>query len=96
MSRFLNGQRAYSAILNTGIWMPRIHVNDMWAALYYYYYLGGGRFETGLIALCSPGCPGTHSVGQAGLKLRNLPISAYQVLGLKACVNTAWQAALYF
>ena len=27
---------------------------------------------------------GTHSVDQAGLKLRNLPASASQVLGLKA------------
>ena len=40
---------------------------------------------------CSPGCPGTHSVGQAGLKLRNPPAFASQVLGLKACVTTAWQ-----
>jgi hypothetical protein len=23
------------------------------------------------VFLCSPGCPGTHSVDQAGLKLRN-------------------------
>jgi hypothetical protein len=36
----------------------------------------------------SPGCPGTHSVDQAGLKLRNLPASAYQVLGLKVCATT--------
>jgi hypothetical protein len=41
-------------------------------------------------SLCSPGCPGTHSVNQAGLELRNLPASASQVLGLKACATTAW------
>jgi hypothetical protein len=35
------------------------------------------------VSLCSSGCPGTHSVDQAGLKLRNLPASASQVLGLK-------------
>jgi hypothetical protein len=35
------------------------------------------------VSLCSPGCPGTHSVDQAGLKLRNPPASASQVLGLK-------------
>ena len=40
------------------------------------------------VSLCSPGCPGTHSVGQAGLELRNLPASASQVLGLKACATT--------
>jgi hypothetical protein len=33
------------------------------------------------VSLCSPGCPGTHSVDQAGLKLRNPPASASQVLG---------------
>jgi hypothetical protein len=41
------------------------------------------------VSLCSPGCPGTHSVDQAGLELRNPPASAYQVLGLKACTTTA-------
>jgi hypothetical protein len=35
------------------------------------------------VSMCSPGCPGIHSVDQAGLKLRNLPASASQVLGLK-------------
>jgi hypothetical protein len=43
------------------------------------------------VSLCSPGCPGTHSVDQAGLELRNLPASASQVLGLKECATTAWQ-----
>jgi hypothetical protein len=42
-------------------------------------------FETGF--LCSPGCPGTHFVDQAGLELRNQPASASQVLGLKACTT---------
>jgi hypothetical protein len=41
------------------------------------------------VSLCSPGCPGTHSVDQAGLKLRNPPTSTSQVLGLKACATTA-------
>jgi hypothetical protein len=36
------------------------------------------------LSLCSPGCPGTHSVDQAGLELRNPPATASQVLGLKA------------
>jgi hypothetical protein len=39
-------------------------------------------------SLYSPGCPGTHSVDQAGLELRNSPASASQVLGLKACATT--------
>jgi hypothetical protein len=36
----------------------------------------------------SPGCPGTHSVDQGELKLRDLPASAFQVLGLKVCTTT--------
>jgi hypothetical protein len=40
------------------------------------------------VSLCSPGCPGAHSVDQAGLKLRNSPASASQVLGLKVCATT--------
>jgi hypothetical protein len=41
------------------------------------------------VSLCSPVCPGTHSVDQAGLELRNPPASASQVLELKACATTA-------
>jgi hypothetical protein len=38
------------------------------------------------VSLCIPGCPGTQSVDQAGLELRNLPAStSSQVLGLKMC-----------
>jgi hypothetical protein len=40
------------------------------------------------VSLCSPGCPGTYFVDQAGLELRNPPASASQVLGLKACTTT--------
>ena len=42
------------------------------------------------VSLYSPGYPGSHSVDQAGLELRNLPASAL-VLGLKACATTAQQ-----
>jgi hypothetical protein len=41
------------------------------------------------VSVCSPDCPGTHFIDQAGLELRNLPASASQVLGLKACATTA-------
>jgi hypothetical protein len=40
-------------------------------------------FET--VSLYSPGCPGTHFVDQADLELRNPPVCASRVLGLKAC-----------
>jgi hypothetical protein len=39
------------------------------------------------VSLYNPGCPGTHSVDQASLELRNLPASASHALGLKACVT---------
>jgi hypothetical protein len=48
-------------------------------------------FERGF--LCSPGCPGTHFVDQAGLELTNPPASASQVLGLKVCATTAWPSS---
>jgi hypothetical protein len=38
--------------------------------------------ETGFLSLYSPGCPGTHSVDQAGLELRDSPYPASQALGL--------------
>ena len=40
------------------------------------------------VSLCSPGCPGTHFVEQAGLELRNPLSSAYRVLGSKAHATT--------
>jgi hypothetical protein len=40
------------------------------------------------VSLCSPDCPGTPSIDEAGLELRDLPASASQVLGLKSCAAT--------
>jgi hypothetical protein len=48
------------------------------------------------VSLCSRGCPGTHSVDQAGLELRNPPASASWMLGLKACTTTAWPYFQFF
>jgi hypothetical protein len=39
------------------------------------------------VSLYTPGCPETHSVGQAGLELSNPPASAFQVLRLKVCTT---------
>jgi hypothetical protein len=39
-------------------------------------------------SLCSPGCPGTHSVDQAILRLRDPPASASHVLGIKMCATS--------
>ena len=48
-----------------------------------------GFFFPDRFSLYNPGCPGSHSVDQAGLKLKNSPASAFQVLGLQACATTA-------
>jgi hypothetical protein len=47
------------------------------------------------VSLYRPGCPGTHFVDQAGLKLRNPPASASQVLGLKACATTPGSPCIF-
>jgi hypothetical protein len=52
------------------------------------FFFGGGGGGGERVSLCSPGCPGTHFVDQAGLKLRNPPASASRVLGLKVCATT--------
>jgi hypothetical protein len=44
-------------------------------------------FFQGRVSLCSPGCPGTHSVDQAGLEFRDPPASASRVLGLKVSAS---------
>jgi hypothetical protein len=47
------------------------------------------------VSLCIPGCPGTHSVDQAGLELRNPPAPASRVLGLKACTTTPGKKLIF-
>jgi hypothetical protein len=52
-----------------------------------YIVFGGrcwGRVEIGFLCV-TLASPGTRSVDQAGLELRDLPASASQVLGLKLC-----------
>ena len=55
---------------------------------YVHLFFGYFWFFQDRVSLYSPGCPGTHSVDQAGLELRNPPTSASRVLGLKACATT--------
>jgi hypothetical protein len=55
------------------------------SSFFFFFFL----FFRGRACLCSPGCPGTHSVDQAGLELRNLHASASKVLALKEYATTA-------
>ena len=41
------------------------------------------------VSLCRPSCPRTHSVDKAGLEIRDLSASAFQVLVLKSIATTA-------
>jgi hypothetical protein len=61
---------------------PDLCLNDV----IFLFWLGLVFFQD-RVFLCRPGCPGTHFVDQAGLKLRNPPASASRVLGLKACTT---------
>jgi hypothetical protein len=51
--------------------------------IHFILFFGFWGFFQDRVSLCSLGCPGTHFVEQAGLKLRNPPASASQVLGTK-------------
>jgi hypothetical protein len=67
---------------------------SLWEWAFILFYFGGGGGLRDRVSLCSSGCPGTHSVDQAGLELRNTPASASQVLGLKARATTARRETL--
>jgi hypothetical protein len=63
----------------------QVGFGSLFACLFLFLFLF--LFFRDRVSLCSPGCPGAHSVDQAGLELRNPPASAFQVLGLKACAT---------
>jgi hypothetical protein len=78
-----NSQQPHGGLTTicNGIWCPLLVCLSF---LFFFFFFS---FSQDRVSLCSPGCPGTHSVDQVGLKLRNLPASASQVLGLKALVD---------
>ncbi|GAB1289562.1 Cilia and flagella-associated protein 99 [Apodemus speciosus] len=51
-----------------------------------------GRTAALRVSLCNPGCPGTHSVDQAGLELRNLLASVSHAPPLHHCLaKPGWE-----
>jgi hypothetical protein len=66
-----------------------VQPNIFFVFVFVYVFVFVCLFFQDRVSLCSLGCPGTHFVDQAGLELRNLPTSASQGLGLKACTTTA-------
>jgi hypothetical protein len=78
----------YSSLLfNTKEYLTSLNIVCVQFFCYCFFVLFGLAFRD-RVSPCSPGCPGTHSVDQAGLEPRNSPASASQVLGLKACATT--------
>ena len=73
-------------------WPYRKVGHYIWHQLFFFW--GGGCRDR--VFLYSPGCPGAHSVDQAGLELRNPPASASRVPGLQACATNAWLAKREF
>jgi hypothetical protein len=71
--------------------MKALQSFDYFCFVLFWYWFFWGR-----VSLCSPSCPGTHFVDQAGLKHRNPPASASKVLRLKACTTTAQPSPLIF
>jgi hypothetical protein len=67
------------------MWCTDIHVTETLIDITF----GRGDGVRDRVSLYSPGYPGTHFIDQADLELRNPPVSASQVLGLKACATTA-------
>jgi hypothetical protein len=82
----LNGIRFHHCILETIVWVFSFTLRSWTFRDDYVFFF---FFFLRQVSLCSPDCPGTHSVDQAGLELRNPPASASasQVLGLKACAT---------
>jgi hypothetical protein len=77
------GKIAHSFLVCALVWVLRVG------------FLFFGFYKIGFLSLYNPGCPGTHSVDQAGLKLRGLPASTSQVLRLKVYTTTA-QHKIYY
>jgi hypothetical protein len=76
----------FSLSLSLSLSLSRF-VGLVWFGLVWFGLVWFGLVLRDRVSLCSPGCPGTHFVDQAGLKLGNPPASASQVLGLKACTT---------
>jgi hypothetical protein len=67
-----------------------LSLNSHYSSIQFFFFFFFFLVFQDRVSLCSPGCPGTHSVDQAGLKLRNLLASASWVLGLKAGPTMPW------
>ena len=83
-------------VLNLDFWKWFIIIYPIGSlCIYYGFWFCSPPLPRDRVSLCRHGCPATHSVDQAGLKLRDPAASASQVLGLKACTTTpGWSGVL--
>ena len=56
--------------------------------IFFFFFLSRQERFSYRVSLYILGCPGTHSVDQASLELRNPPAPTSQMLGLKVCATT--------
>ena len=68
--------------------MINSYKSDSYVFMYVYMYVCMYGYFLDRVTLCNFGQPGTLSVDQAGLELRDPPASAFQVLGIKVCATT--------
>jgi hypothetical protein len=72
------------------VWFGLVWFGLVWSGLVWFGLVWFGLvwfFET--ISLCNPYCPGIPSVEHAAFELRDPPVSASQVLGIKIHATTA-------
>ena len=80
-----NSQTLLSFLLSPGF---QHHIKWVWSTSLWCYHLQAVcycLFFWDKVSLCSTGYPGTHSVDQAGLQIRDSATSASWWLGLKSC-----------
>jgi hypothetical protein len=81
------GEQGHMSILSHALLPPFLFANIFNSLKIHTVHFFFFFFFRDRVSLCSPGCPGTHFVDQAGLELRNLPAFASRGLGLKACAT---------
>jgi hypothetical protein len=69
----------FSSLSSLPLPSPPFSSSPLSSAFFFFFFF----FSFSRVSLCSPGCPGTHSVDQAGLEPRNPPASAFPSAGVK-------------
>lgn len=62
-----------------------MYKKEMSSISFFLFFFSFSFFFKTRVCLCSPSCPGTSSVDQAGLKFRDPPTSSLEALGLEVC-----------